>query len=83
MKLIGFGDATTFLYPRPASSTITLFGFAASASSLEAKNGPIGFVGFLKAGSFGSTNVWVRIYRTSFSVNPSLVNELVIALTMW
>ncbi|CRH56885.1 Uncharacterised protein [Chlamydia trachomatis] len=82
-KLIGFGEATTFLNPRPASSTITLFGLATSASSLEAKNGPIGLVGFKKAGSLGSTKVCVKRYKTSFSSIPSSLNALVIAFTMW
>src|SRR5439155_1653006 len=61
----GSGEATTRRKPRPASSRTTQSRSAASLpATSSARNGPMGLVGFRKAGSEDLTSTWVTISTT-------------------
>ena len=56
----GFGEATTWRQPRPASSlNVQPVSAALAFASSSVMNAPTGLVGFSKAGSSGETTVWV------------------------
>ena len=58
----GLGEGTTRRYPRPLSSTMSHPRVSANrVASLWEKNGPIGLVGWLNAGSLRSTMTWLRM----------------------
>ncbi|MNP24313.1 hypothetical protein D3C76_1170660 [compost metagenome] len=69
---LGRGLATTRRNLSPSGAMAQPFSLAsASASSFE-YTGPIGLVGFWKAGSFASTSTWVRMVAKGTSKGSRL-----------